>query len=154
LRPAFTISDDVAIDGLDAARDRRRIVRIDVGHIVERPVRLHVRHLRTEARGDAVERPDLVRNHVLEVLRAHLDLPSAETPEVVEARVRADRDAVRLRHLHGVRHHGRIAAVEAAGDARRVDYLHDRFVVADLEAAEALAHVGVDVDRGHALLLS
>jgi hypothetical protein len=44
--------------------------------------------------------------------------------------------------VHGIG----IARVEAASDARGLDDVEQRIVVADLKDAEALAHIGIQID--------
>ena len=65
----------------------------------------------------------------------------------------ADGDAVLVGERHGLLHHDRVAAVEAAGDIGGGDERDDRVVGAHRPVAEALAAVAVDVDGaglGHA----
>ncbi|MNT89810.1 hypothetical protein D3C72_2306040 [compost metagenome] len=60
--------------------------------------------------------------------------------------MRADRCALGQRKRHGFRHDRCVAGMEAAGDVGRPDHLHEFSVVADLVLAEALAHVGIEID--------
>jgi hypothetical protein len=56
------------------------------------------------------------------------------------------RDAVLDGQIHGLAHHVRVAAVEAAGDVGGGDVGHHLLVVTERPAAVALSHVAVDVD--------
>ena len=144
--------DDVAVDRLDGPADGHGIALVLGRHVVERAVRLEVRHLQAGVGRHGLQRADLVGDHVLEVLRLHLDAAAAEAPQIVEARMHADADAQLLgqhaQPVHGVG----VAGVEAAGHAGRLDDLHQVGVVADVVGAPALGDIGVEIDRrGHRL---
>src|SRR5262249_47291366 len=95
-----------------------------------------------------LQRADLIEDEAADLLgRVTDDLPAAEAPEIEEARMRADGDAARLGERDRPMHHLRIAAMEAASDIRRRDDLQHRRIVADRVGAEALAHIGVEIDR-------
>ena len=115
-------------------------------HVVERAVRLHVLQPHALGGGEARERPDLVGDRVLELVRRDGHLAAAEAHQVGQPRVRADGHAVRLREPHGLAHHARVAGVEAARDVGRRDRRHDLGVAADGVGAERLPHVAVEVD--------
>src|SRR5690606_33962590 len=87
---------------------------------------------------------DQLRLEVLGALAGYA--AAAEAVEVGEGRMRADGDAVLLRHPDRAAHHDRVAGMKAAGDIGRGDELQHRGVVADRIGAEALAHVAVQVD--------
>jgi len=111
-----------------------------------------VRHLHAGIRSHRLQRTDLIGDQQLELLRIHVDAATAEAPDVVEARMRADAHPVVLRLMHDPVHHIRVARVEPAGDARGIDDLENLGVVADLVGAEPLAHVGVEIESlGHGL---
>src|SRR5262245_10708541 len=97
-----------------------------------------------------VQRPDLIRDHALEIVGAHVDAAATESPEIIETRMRADTHALLLRAFHHSAHGDRIAGVKAAGDTGGTNDLQDRIVVADRIGAEPLAHVRVQIDNtGH-----
>ena len=103
----------------------------------------------------AVEGADLVGDHVLQIIRAHVDLAAAKAPQVIESGMGADAAALFLGALDHPAHGVGVAGMEAAGDARRADDLQDAVVVADVIGAEALAHVCVHVHRdAHVFRLS
>src|ERR1700681_4791523 len=102
----------------------------------------------------ALQRADLVGDHVFEVARAHIDATTSEAPEVVEPGMNSDADTLFLRARHQVMHRIGIARMEPAGDAGGGDDVEKRIVVADLKYTETLAHIGVQVDLiGHRSLL-
>ena len=116
------------------------------GHVVERAVGLDVRHPHAGIGGERLQRADLVGDRVLQLVRLHVDAPAPETPEIVEAGMSADADPFLLRPHHYAAHDDGVAGVEAARHARRADDLENGVVVADVVSAEALAHVGVEID--------
>ena len=74
-------------------------------HVVERPVRLHVAEPDPLSGGDARQRPHLVGDQVLHLGRAQVHLPPSKSRQVLEARMRADRDAVTAGQLDRAAHH-------------------------------------------------
>ena len=146
--------DDVPVDCFDRAPDREADLEVLRRHIVEGSVRLQVADLGPGISGHALERADLVGDHVFQVAWVHVDAPAPEAPEIVERRMGADADAPLFRPRHHVVHGVGVARMEAAGDARGLDDVQQRVIVADLEHPEALAHVGVQIDLiGHRDLL-
>src|SRR6266852_3255203 len=115
-------------------------------HVVLDAVGLDVLEGRAGGLDEGPERAHLVAMDVLDFLRAYLHVAPAEAHEVGQAGVRADGHAVREGQLHGLAHHVRVAAVEAAGDVGRRDVRHDVLVAPQDPAAVALSHVAVDVD--------
>jgi len=128
------------------AGERRGELRIADRLVVEGAVRLHVHHAAVPGTHEGGERPHLVEDVGLDLVRRRLDRPAAEAPEIVVAGVRADRDPLLHRHPHGAVHDHRIAGVETARHVRRGDDLEDLLVAAEVVVAEAFAHVTVEVD--------
>src|ERR1700730_8059793 len=130
-----------------AAPDRQRQFEVLGGHIVQRAVRLQMRHLGAGVARHRLQCADLVGDHIFELARVHIDAPPSEPPQIVESRMRTDGDArgdgLGDHPLHG----NRIAGVEPAGDARRADDLAEPRIVADVVRTKPLAHIGVEIDR-------
>ena len=81
---------------------------------------LYVRISRKRLKG-----ADLIGNHVFEIVRPHVDTAAAKTPEIVEARVRANGYALQLCLADNPAHGQRIACMKAAGDIGRADDFQD-----------------------------
>src|SRR5437588_216862 len=79
-------------------------------------------------------------------LRRDVQLAAAEAGEVGESRVRADRDAVRLRETDRPAQHRRIPGMKSGGDVRGGNRAEQSGVVPDRVGAERLAGVRVDVN--------
>ena len=112
-------------------------------------MRLHVRQADAFALCDPGKRADLVEHHVFHVLRRHSHLAAAESHEVGETWVCADRHAGLASETNGSPHHPGIAAVVAAGDVRGCDAAHHRFVGANGVGAKRLAEIAIQIDRRH-----
>ena len=121
-------------------------LRVAHRHVEQGAVRLDVLDRHALGGGDAGDRGDLVEHEVFGFLRRDVQLAPAEADEIGKPRMRADRDAVRLREPNRVAQHRRIAGVKSRGDVGRGDRAEQAGVVADGVGAERLAGVGVDVD--------
>ncbi len=117
------------------------------GPVVERPMRLDVAKIRASRTGERGDRPDLVHDRRLKVGRSHLQIAASESREIRVAGVGADGHA----GSHGAGHRPlddeRVAGVKPAGNVDRRDERDESVIVADLPGSEALADVGVEVDR-------
>lgn len=89
---------------------------------------------------------DLVENEVLEFRCRDRHVAAAETREVRESRVCANRNARVARQAHRTPQHRRVARVEPGRDADGGHAPHQRGIVADRVGAERLADVGIQVD--------
>ena len=74
---------------------------------------------------------------------------AAETREIRQPGMRANRDARLARQPDGPPHDRRVARVKAAGDIRGRDARHQLGIRANGEGAERLAQVAVQVDMAH-----
>ena len=116
-------------------------------------MRLQMRHLHARIRSQGLKGANLIGNHVFKIVGTHVDAPTAEAPEVVEAGMRTNTDAGALCIGNNLTHGQRITCMETAGDIGRTDDLQDPVVVANIISAEALRHVCVEVDLdGHCSL--
>src|SRR6266478_9577775 len=93
-----------------------------------------------------LQRADLIRNHVFEIVGTHVDATPSKSPDVIEAWMCADRNTLALCVGNNLAHGQRITGVEAAGDVRRPDNLKYVGIVANLVGSETFGHIGVEVD--------
>ena len=114
--------------------------------VVQRAVRLHIRHGGTGSLGNTGKRADLVHDRVGELVGLHVDEPATEAGDVGVADVSPDRDVVLDRHLAGATHDRGITGVEPAGDVGRGDDLHQLTVGPARPRAVALADIAVEID--------
>src|SRR5437588_1426871 len=102
-----------------------------------------------------LQRTDLIRNHVFEIVGTHVDAAPSKSPDVIKAWMRADRDTLALCVVNNLAHGQGIAGVETAGDVRGPDNLKYIGIVANLVGPETFGHIGVevDLDRHHRAFL-
>ena len=121
LRAGQTEQNQRLVEGGHRARDRGGELRVADRHVEQRAVRLDVLDLHAFGGGDAGDRGDLIEHEVLGFLRRDVQLAAAEADEIGKPRMRADRDAVRLREPNRRAQHRRIAGVKSGGDVGRRD---------------------------------
>jgi hypothetical protein len=90
-----------------------------------------------------LQRTDLIRDHVFEIVRTHVDTAATKTPEVIEAWMSADCYSFTLGFLNNSVHRQRIAGMESASDIRGADNLEDAGIVPDFLRSKTLGHVGI-----------
>ena len=93
-----------------------------------------------------LQRTDLIRDHVFEIVGTHVDATPSKSPNVIEARVCADRNTLALCVGNNLAHGQGITGVEAAGDVRGPYDLEYIGIVANLVGSETFGHIGVEVD--------
>ncbi|MNE08325.1 hypothetical protein D3C80_1009720 [compost metagenome] len=98
---------------------------------------------------DAVQRADLVEQHVLDFLGAAGHRAAAEADQVGVGGVGADAHLVLHRQGHGAAHDRGVGGVEAAGDVGAVDVRHDLGIEAHGPGAEAFADIAVEEQATH-----
>ena len=142
--PRMTIEVRVVVAdrGQEGAADRRVLP----GHAVEDAVRFDVDQLRAGGAGERAERPDLIGDVILQLLRRDVDPAATEAEQVGQGNVRADVGADLLRQPDDTAHDRRVAAVEPGRDIRGRHQRQDAGVVAQRPAPKPFAHVAVDVD--------
>jgi hypothetical protein len=133
------------------ADHRRGLRRVRHHGVVERAVRLDVRHARACDPRQGLERADLVGDGIGELAGIHVDEAPTEAGEIGVADLRPDRDPALGRVLAAAAQRGRVAGVEPAGDVGAGDVLEHGDVVAELPPAEGLPEVAVEVDAGSAM---
>jgi hypothetical protein len=92
------------------------------------------------------ERAYLRENEILDVTRCNSHFTSAETLQIGESWVGADRHAGVARKTNRSPHHGRIPRVPAARNVRGGDVRHHRFVCPYRPGTERFTKVAVEVD--------
>src|SRR5439155_5019178 len=70
---------------------------------------------------------------------------ATKPPEIVEARMDADRHAILLGFSDDPAHDQRVAGMKTAGDIGRADDFQDPRIVADVIGAEPLSHVCIQI---------
>src|SRR6266508_3534846 len=149
LRAPQGVEEQPLVDPGRGLGDRPRVGRVVQGHRVHRPVRLDVVEADAGVGHELPDRADLVGHVVAQDGLGDLQLAAPEAEQVGEAGMGAHGDPVRDRGLHAVAHDRGVPGVEAAGDVRRRDELHQGRVGAALPQPVALAEIGVEVDRSH-----
>ena len=96
-----------------------------------------------------VERTQLVEDQVRQFGRVKLDRAAAESLAIIEPWMRADCDPMLDGHGQGLSNGVWVAGVETAGDVGRRDQLEQGGIC----LGQALAHVGVQIQLSHSLIL-
>jgi hypothetical protein len=142
--------DQRRVEGPDRARDRFSKPAIGSCHVVEGTVRLYVLKAHAVAPRHSGNGRNLVEDQVFGFARREAHLAPPETGQVLEARVRPDADAVRVREADRLPEDTRIACVEPRGDARRGHRREEGFIIPDSVCAVGFADVGVEIDAHRA----
>ena len=108
-----------------------------------------VRHRRAGRLGDSVQRADLIHDVGEQIVRGDVDESPAEPGHVAIADLCADAHTTLGGQPAHPQQAGRVARVETAGHVGAGDDAQHGVVVTEPPDAEALAQVGVEVDRGH-----
>ena len=94
-----------------------------------------------------LQRSDLIRDHVFEVVRTHVDTAATKTPEVIEARMSTDCYSFTLGFLNNSVHRQWIAGMESACDICGADDLEDAGIVSNFVRSETLSQIALIVNR-------
>ena len=128
-------------------RDGLRDVLVARGHAVEGTVRLDVIERQAFGIQECLERTDLIKQAVRQLLAVDLHLPPSEALQVRQGRMSADLDAELLGELYRLAHVIEVGRMEAASHVGDIDVRHQSLVVTHLVEAIGLAHVAIDHDH-------
>ncbi len=140
---------ELPVVGGDGAHHGTQQVRVAHHVVVERAVGLHVAHPAALDTADAVQRADLVEQHVFHFFRGAGHGTAAEADQVGVGRVGSDAYAMGHRQGDGAAHGDRVRCVEAAGDVGAIDEGHYLGIKAHAPGAEAFADVAVQEQAAH-----
>ncbi len=138
--------NQLPVNGPDGSADGQSIRLVTGRHVVEGAMRLEMRHGQSGILRHRLKGTYLIRDHVLQIRRPHGDVPSAETPQVIETGMHADTHLAVPGHRDQPVHGVGIARVKAARNVGRLDDIHQFTIIADVVGAPAFGNVGVEVD--------
>ena len=101
------------------------------------------------APAEALERPELVDDVGLRLEPGHIHDATAEADQVGERGVGPDLHAGVMAEAHRLVHDARVSGVEPARQVGRVEQRDEHPVLTEIEVAETLAEVRVQVDDWH-----
>ena len=144
-RPRQRVEDQLGVCRKHGSRDGFGQFPVTSCHVVERAVRLRMRHPYAFGPRHAGDCSKLVENEVFRLLRRQDHVAASESGQVWERRVCSDGHAQIARHSNCGAQHRWIARVKACRNICRCHASHERAIVAERVGAKRLADVGVQI---------